>query len=72
MESLWITLPATLLLAGVLVGLVVRAASRGDYDDWEGPSARHLHDDDAVPEREGAAPAPETGLSAPPRAPGRR
>jgi cbb3-type cytochrome oxidase maturation protein len=58
MESLWITIPCTLLLAATLVGLVVRAARRGDYEDWEGPSARLLHDDDSLPEREGATPDP--------------
>jgi len=55
MSSLAITIPATLLLAGVLVALVVRAARRGEYDDWEGPAARMLFDDDTVPEREGRA-----------------
>jgi cbb3-type cytochrome oxidase maturation protein len=48
--SLWLTLPATLLLAGVLLGLVVRAAHRGEYDDWEGPAARMIFDDDSSPE----------------------
>jgi len=50
--SLWITIPATLLLAGSLVALVVRAARRGDYDDWEGPAVRMLADDDSAPEIE--------------------
>jgi cbb3-type cytochrome oxidase maturation protein len=54
MESLWITIPFTLLLAATLVALVVRAARRGDYEDWEGPAARLLHDDDSLPELEGA------------------
>ena len=53
MTSLWLTIPATLLLAGVLVALVVRAARRGEYDDWEGPAARMIFDDDSVPEHEG-------------------
>ena len=52
MTSLWLTLPLTLLLAGVLVALVVRAALRGEYDDWEGPAARMLDDDDSRPESE--------------------
>ncbi|MGH0031623.1 MAG: cbb3-type cytochrome oxidase assembly protein CcoS [Myxococcota bacterium] len=56
MDTLWIMLPATLLLAATLVALVVRAARRGDYEDWEGPAARLLHDDDSLPEIEGAAP----------------
>ena len=55
MSSLWITIPATLLLAGVLVALVVRAAQRGEYDDWEGPAARMIFDDDSNPEREASS-----------------
>jgi cbb3-type cytochrome oxidase maturation protein len=52
-SSLWLTIPATLLLAAALLGLVVRAARRGEYDDWEGPAVRMLYDDDSTPEREG-------------------
>jgi cbb3-type cytochrome oxidase maturation protein len=49
-SSLAVTIPVTLLLAALLLALVVRAARRGDYDDWEGPAARALLDDDATPE----------------------
>jgi len=56
MSSLWIMIPATLLLAGVLLALVVRAASRGEYEDWEGPAARMIFDDDSVPEIESTTP----------------
>jgi len=59
MESLWITIPFTLLLAATLVALVVRAARRGDYEDWEGPAARLLHDDDSLPEIEGPPASPD-------------
>ncbi|HTY19728.1 MAG TPA: cbb3-type cytochrome oxidase assembly protein CcoS [Myxococcota bacterium] len=52
MSFLWITIPATLLLAGSLLGLVLAAVRRGDYDDWEGPAARHFLDDDHAPERD--------------------
>jgi cbb3-type cytochrome oxidase maturation protein len=45
-----LTIPASLLLAGTLLALVVRAALRGDFDDWEGPAARHFLDDDSDPE----------------------
>jgi len=47
-----LTIPASLLLAGVLLALVLRAVRRGDFDDWEGPAARHSLDDDSSPERE--------------------
>ena len=60
MTSLWLTIPATLLLAASLVALVVRAARRGDYDDWEGPAQRMLFDDDTRPELEGDPPPPDT------------
>lgn len=52
MSFLGITIPASLLLAGVLLWLVVRAVRRGDFDDWEGPAARHFLDDDEPPERD--------------------
>ena len=53
MSSLLVTIPVTLLLGAVLLVLVVRAARRGDYDDWEGPAHRMLYDEDSVPEVEG-------------------
>lgn len=55
MSSLLVTIPATLLLGTLLLGLVLRAARRGDYDDWEGPAHRMLFDDDATPEWESVA-----------------
>jgi hypothetical protein len=54
-SSLLVTLPVTLLLAGALTALVVRAAARGEFEDWEGPAARAALDDDSTPEREGPA-----------------
>jgi cbb3-type cytochrome oxidase maturation protein len=51
MSFLLITIPATLALAGVLLVLVIRAVRRGDFDDLEGPAARHAFDDDRCPER---------------------
>jgi cbb3-type cytochrome oxidase maturation protein len=51
-NTLALTIPATLLLAGVLVALVIRAVRRGEFDDWEGPAARHFLDADECPERE--------------------
>jgi cbb3-type cytochrome oxidase maturation protein len=46
-----ITIPASLVLAAVLLYLVIRSVRAGDFDDWEGPAHRHLFDDDACPER---------------------
>jgi cbb3-type cytochrome oxidase maturation protein len=51
-SSLALTIPVTLLLAALLLGLVVRAVRRGDFDDWEGPAARHYLDADGCPERD--------------------
>lgn len=67
MSSLLVTLPVTLLLAGALLALVVRAALRGEFEDWEGPAARALLDDDTTPERE-AAPEPPDGAAGAQRA----
>jgi cbb3-type cytochrome oxidase maturation protein len=52
MSFLAVTLPVSLLLAGVLLALVVRAAREGQWDDWEGPAWRHYFDEDRVPEQE--------------------
>jgi len=45
-----LTIPLSLLLAGVMLALVLRAVREGQFDDWEGPAIRHLYDDDEVPE----------------------
>lgn len=50
MSFLIVTIPVSLLLAGILLALVLRAARRGEYDDWEGPAARMVYDDDSTPE----------------------
>jgi cbb3-type cytochrome oxidase maturation protein len=52
MSFLWITIPVSLLIAASLLALVLRAVARGDFDDWEGPSARHSLDDDRAPEHD--------------------
>ena len=61
MSSLALTIPATLCLAAVLLVLVVRAVRRGEFDDWEGPAARHFLDADGCPEREGERAEPREG-----------
>jgi cbb3-type cytochrome oxidase maturation protein len=55
MSFLWITIPVSLLLAGTLLALVLRAVGRGEFDDWEGPAARHFLDDDRAPEQDAAS-----------------
>lgn len=55
MSFLWITIPATLVLAASLLWLVLRSVLRGDLDDPEGPALRLALDDDRDPEREDSA-----------------
>jgi cbb3-type cytochrome oxidase maturation protein len=62
MSSLLVTLPATLLLALALLALVVRAARRGEFDDWEGPAVRAVLDDDTTPELERSSVASHVDL----------
>lgn len=52
MSFLGITIPATLLLATVLLVLVLRSVRRGELDDIEGPAQRVCLDDDRIPEHE--------------------
>ena len=67
MSFLAITIPASLLLAAALVGLVIRHVRAGDFDDLEAPAARLHFDDDATPELDRAAGDP-AGPAAPPEA----
>lgn len=64
MSFLWITIPATLALAAVLLAAVIRSVLRGDLDDPEGPAARMVFDDDAWPE---LAAGEGVATAAPPR-----
>jgi cbb3-type cytochrome oxidase maturation protein len=72
MSFLWITIPVSLFLAGGLLALVVRAVARGDFDDWEGPAARHFLDDDHEPEVEGEESGSAPVLTPSREVPGRR
>lgn len=51
MSFLWITIPATLVLAASLLGWVVHEARLGGFDDLDGPALRAALDDDSIPER---------------------
>lgn len=53
MSFLAVTIPISLVIAAALLFLVLRAAREGQFEDWEGPAARHLFDDDETPELEG-------------------
>jgi cbb3-type cytochrome oxidase maturation protein len=53
LSFLAVTLPVSLAIAAVMLWLVVRAVREGQFEDWEGPAARHLFDDDETPELEG-------------------
>ncbi len=50
MSILWITIPASLALAGSLLGWVLHEVLRGGFDDLAGVAQRALLDDDRIPE----------------------
>lgn len=58
MSFLAVTIPVSLLLGAILLGLVIWEVRRGAFDDWDGPSERLVADDDAIPERESDSNAP--------------
>ena len=64
MSFLLVTLPISLGIAAIMLLLVIQAAREGQFDDLEGPSARHMADDDATPELPDA-PASEDGGASP-------
>jgi len=49
-ESLWILIPLSLVLAFGIGGLFWWSVGAGQFDDLIGPSERILQDDDAVPD----------------------
>ena len=51
MSFLWITIPATLVLAASLLGWVLLEVRNGGLDDLEAPALRAALDDDSTPER---------------------
>lgn len=51
MSFLWITIPATLVLAGILLGWVLHEVRTGGLDDLDAPALRAAEDDDTIPER---------------------
>jgi len=51
MSFLWITIPATLVLAAILLGWVLHEVRNGGLDDLDAPAVRAAEDDDSIPER---------------------
>jgi cbb3-type cytochrome oxidase maturation protein len=50
MESLWLLIPLSVVLAFIIGALFWWAAGAGQFDDLEGPGERVLQDDDRAPE----------------------
>ena len=51
MEVLYLLIPLSLLLVGLIVWIFLWAIRSGQFDDLEGPAHRILMDDDDVPEQ---------------------
>ena len=50
MESLWLLIPLSVVLAFIIGVLFWWAADAGQFDDLEGPGERLLQDDDRAPD----------------------
>ncbi len=50
MESLWLLIPLSVVLAFIIGALFWWAADDGQFDDLQGPGERVLRDDDRAPE----------------------
>ena len=50
MEVLYLLIPVSLLLLGLIVWIMLWAVRDGQYDDLEGPAHRILRDEDRVVE----------------------
>ncbi len=50
MESLWLLIPLSVMLAFIIGVLFWWAAGDGQFDDLEGPGERVLQDNDGTPE----------------------
>ena len=51
MEIIYLLIPISLLLLGVIVWILLWAVRDGQYDDLEGPAHRILMDEDQIVER---------------------
>jgi nitrogen fixation-related uncharacterized protein len=69
---LWITIPATLVLAASLLLWVLHEVRRGGLDDLDAPAEHAALDDDSVPERGLARLSPAVATACESVEPGRR
>ena len=69
MESLYLLIPLSLVLAFVIGGIFWWATRNGQFDDMEGPAHRILMDDDKPRTATPTRAATETPASRSPRAP---
>jgi cbb3-type cytochrome oxidase maturation protein len=51
MDILYLLLPLSLVLVGLIAGVLLWAVRSGQFDDLEGPAHRILMDDDDPPPR---------------------
>ncbi|MBT8122724.1 MAG: cbb3-type cytochrome oxidase assembly protein CcoS [Gammaproteobacteria bacterium] len=54
MEVLYLLIPLSLLLVGVIIWIFLWAIRSGQFDDMEGPAHRILMDDDDIPDEQPA------------------
>lgn len=54
MEVLYLLIPLSLVLVGVIVWVFLWAIRSGQFDDMEGPAHRILMDDDDIPDEQPA------------------
>ena len=52
MEIIYLLIPVSLLLLGLIVWILFWAVRNGQYDDLEGPAHRILMDEDRIVDRE--------------------
>jgi cbb3-type cytochrome oxidase maturation protein len=52
MEIIYLLIPISLILLGLIVWILLWAVRNGQYDDLEGPAHRILMDEDRIVERD--------------------
>ena len=52
MEIIYLLIPISLILLGLIVWILLWAVRNGQYDDLEGPAYRILMDEDKIVERD--------------------